>query len=462
MSHQIPRGDFGPSGFFALRTPLLPFDELVAWSEELQAAAAGDDPTRLEAALVEDHTSLRRRLREVFSRPEVREALFVASHSLDERLEQDDDKVIRALVRYFARMAGRPTPFGLFAGCSVGTVGDSTHLELADRTSYRRHARLDMDYLVSLTDALAREPKVQSALKFSANNSLFPAQGRMRYLEVRRDGKGWTHHQMALEAAGYLEATLARAREGATVETLAAGLVQDDPEATCEEAGEYISELIESQVLVSELRPAVTGPEPLLGLVERLRTPSPRAAEVLDEVRRQLESLDACGPGTDPASYRRLARLLEGLPGEVDLARLFQVDMVKPVIQASLGPDLVAEILRGVTLLHRLARQPRDDRLAAFREAFMRRYEGHEVPLLEALDPETGVGFGKVTTGATDSSSLPDDLTFPINEAEQVPWGCWASWESPWRTQPVRSSWSLTTWTKWPRNIPRRCRTPSR
>jgi thiopeptide-type bacteriocin biosynthesis protein len=426
MSHQTSPSEFTPSGFFALRTPLLPFDELLTWGEGLHSASAGDDSARLEAAVAEDHACLRRRLHEALARPEVREALFVASHSLDERLgerkDEDDEKLLRALARYFVRMAGRPTPFGLFAGCSVGTVGASTRLDLADRSGYRRHTRLDMDYLVLLTDALAREPEVQPVLTFNVNSSLFPAQGRLRYLEVRRDGKGWTHHQMALEATTYLEATLARAREGATPETLAAGLLAGDPEAGREEAEGYINELIDSQVLISELRPAVTGPEPMGGLVERLRTRGPRTAEVLDEARRQLEALDAGGLGADPACYRRIAGLLEGLPGQPDLAKLFQVDMVKPVVQASLGPEVVAEILRGVTLLHRLARRPRDDRLAKFREAFTRRYEGREVPLVEALDAETGVGFGTLTAGATDASALLDGLSFPKAEEETVPW----------------------------------------
>jgi hypothetical protein len=432
MDEQTPRNDFAPSGFFALRTPLLPFDELLAWGDGLEAPSSLGDPARLEAALAADRARLRGRLRSLLERPEVREALFLASPDLDDGLERwhgDPEgergrKVERALVRYFARMAGRATPFGLFAGCSVGTVGSETSLVFAEPARYRRHTRLDMDYLVLLTDALAREPGVRQALVFSVNTSLYRARGRFRYLEVRRNGKGWTHHQVALDAADYLEATLARAQEGAGPGALAAALLEQDPDAPPEEAQAYLGDLIDNQVLTAELRPTVTGPEPIAGLVARLReraaTP---AADCLEQARQELEALDAGGLGAEPSRYRRLARLLADLPGAVDLGRLFQVDLVKPVVAASLGPAVLDEVRRGVGLLHRLARWPHADPLARFREAFVARYEGREVPLVEALDEETGVGFDTTVAAATDGSALLDGLTFPRAAEETVPWG---------------------------------------
>jgi hypothetical protein len=63
-----------PAGFFAFRTPLLPFDELTAFSMGLRAPS---DPAALESALAEDRELLRARLREWLARPEVLEALFV-------------------------------------------------------------------------------------------------------------------------------------------------------------------------------------------------------------------------------------------------------------------------------------------------------------------------------------------------------------------------------------------------
>jgi thiopeptide-type bacteriocin biosynthesis protein len=431
MNEPTPPGDYVFSGFFALRTPLLPFDDLLSWGADLEAPAAGDDADRLEAALAADRARLRRRLRAVVARPEVREALFVASPELEERLhvwldEPDGEagqKMERTLVRYFARMAGRATPFGLFAGCSVGTLGPTTRLTLAERGRYRRHTRLDMDYVVALTEALAREPGLRASLAFRPNTSLYRANGRVRYAEVRRNGKGWTHHRVAVEASAYLDATLEQARAGARPAALAAALAEIDLEATSDEAAEYIGELIDNQVLVSELAPPVTGPEPVHGLATHLRGRRTDWGERLEQTQAALEALDAAEIGVAPQHYRDIARQLGNLPAPVELPRLFQVDLVKPAIEATLGRAVLDEIVRCVHILQRLARRPAKDVLARFREAYRTRYEGREVPLVEALDEERGVGFDTLDGKALDDSTLLDDLTFPPPAEETAAWG---------------------------------------
>ena len=69
--------------FFAIRTPLLPFDDFLAWNEGLQAESANDDPAQLEEALSADRARLRGRLAAILERPIVRHAILVASPDLD-------------------------------------------------------------------------------------------------------------------------------------------------------------------------------------------------------------------------------------------------------------------------------------------------------------------------------------------------------------------------------------------
>ncbi|HET8772907.1 MAG TPA: lantibiotic dehydratase [Thermoanaerobaculia bacterium] len=433
---------FEPSGFFALRSPLLPFDELEAWAEGVEATSLLDDAAALEQALARDRARLRARMREALDRPEVAEALLLASPALFEaagnwRADPDSRKGKRAedsLVRYLQRMASRPTPFGLFSGCSLGQLSAATRLRLAPRNGYQRHTRLDMDYLFALCEDLGRDPALRSELAYQPNSSLYRAAGRLRYGEARLVGRARAHVLVALDPTDYLEATLARAAAGAQPAELAAALVAADPEGeiTPEEAGEYVDQLIETQVLVSGLTPAVTGPEAIHGLEEQLAgLPSGRvAAAALGGAREALAALDADGVGAATERYRAIAESLRELPTTVELSRLFQLDLVKPAPDARLGRAVVEEVQRGLALLHRLFGRTRQEVLERFRTDFLERYsEGRWVPLVEVLDDETGIGFDR--SGHRDSAPLLDgiDLGRQQSGGGTAAWGPMQVWQ---------------------------------
>jgi thiopeptide-type bacteriocin biosynthesis protein len=188
-----------------------------------------------------------------------------------------------------------------------------------------------------------------------------------------------------------------------------------------EEAESYIHELIDSQILVPDVALAVTGAEPIHPLIAQFRQHAETAhvADALDDVRAELAAIDADGLGVNPERYRAVARRLESLPAKVELPRLFQVDMVKPSPEATLGKAVVDEIARGVEILHRMARPFSEDALSRFRDAFTARYEQREAPLLEALDEEVGIGFGS----SEETSPLLQGLYFPPAPDESVTWG---------------------------------------
>ncbi|WP_257448450.1 lantibiotic dehydratase [Archangium lipolyticum] len=408
-----------PAGFFVLRTPLLPFDELVRWGEALSGVTALAEPERLGDALAADRALLRARLAALVDRPEVREALFIASPGLEAHLarwrEAADSRsglqVERALVRYVQRMAARATPFGLFSGSSSGRLGADTRLSLAGHADYQRRTRLDMGLLVVLSESLAREPAQRERLTWRPNSSIYRAAGQLRFSEVlpsTSGQEGRAYRATSLTPSEYLELTLEKARHGVRRGALAEALAAHDPDIDLEDAEQFIDKLIDSQVLVPDLEPPVTGIDPALALVQALRGGPPLesgtdAAAVLEETRVALEALDREGLGVPPVRYHAATRPLEALPVPTGGQPVFQVDLMKPVREARLGPGVLEEALAAVELLHRIS--PRqDDALRRFRTAFRERYERREVPLLEVLDAESGIGF-------------PDDGEAPALEA---------------------------------------------
>lgn len=435
---------FVPSGFFAFRTPLYPYEELESWGAGLASpSTSAESEEEFAAAWAADRALLRQRLRALLERPEVRESVFLASPSLSDGLDgwkKDPDgkkgqRAERALVRYVLRMCARPTPFGLFSGCSVGRLvnaGEPTRLRLAPRGSYDRHTRLDMDYLFALVEDLIKDPTVRAALRYLPNSSLYHAAGRMRYAEARLDGKVRSHHLVAVTPTSYLEETLARAAGGARIEDLSQALVDSDPdgEITREDADEYLNELVQSQLLVPDFGLPVTGQESIHDLLDQLSALPDLAIghtvrERLVATRDAIAAIDAAGVGTNPERYREIERALEELPTPVELSRLFQVDMVKPVAEAALGPAVIAELSRAIEVLHKIFGRSRMEALDNFRRDFGERYgEGRWVPLLEVLDEEVGIGYEKSRSAGAEASPLLAGVALGGPPSTQnVPWG---------------------------------------
>ena len=411
-------GPYEPSGFFVLRTPLLPMSEWLAWSDGLQAGAAVGESSRLAQIYEQDCAELRDRLRAIIRRPEVEEALFLASPGVGDCLhvwatEPTSDtarKLEPALVRYFSRMTGRCTPFGLFAGWSTGALGHETCLALEGRAKYVRHSRLAADYLDRLIAVFANDVALRPDVVYRPNDSLYRAAARLHYIRVRDEPRERGYDLVALDDSAYLTDTIARAVGGASAESLASALVTSD--VSIVEAREYVSQLIDRQLLVPDLALSITGPEPLTVLPDRLRARGAAgpAADTLVRARAALEAIDEAGLGSPRQRYQAIASELEQLPVPVEVSRLFHVDLMKPAPDAVLGRAVLAELGHGAEIVRRLS-MPSDEQrsLQEFVQRFVDRYAGMEVPLAEALDDEVGIGFD----AEDDTSPLLGDLAFP-------------------------------------------------
>ncbi len=386
-----------------VRTPLLPMTELVAW------AACGDGG------------AMRDQLAALLARPEVDEAIFVASPALHAAIPRwraapgaaHVQGIEHALVKYVARMAGRATPFGLFSAISVGELGARSALTLAPRGAYWRRTRLDNDYLFALAGDLARAPGLRPRLRVRPSSSIYRIAGRLRYAAVRLDGQLRRYQLHAVEPTPYLDATLARAAGGATVEALARALVDEAAGITLADGLAYLDDLLDDQVLVPELGVHVTGPEPLDGMLAALAAMGATAeVAVLTATRAALAAIDGAPLGAPIAGYHAIAAALTALPTRVDLAQLFQVDLIKPA-RGTVGRRVAADIAGVIETLAGIVPRIVNRGLDAFRRAFRERWEDRVMPLAEVLDEESGIGFEAARGPGAAGAPLLAGLAFP-------------------------------------------------
>ena len=419
--------EFTTSGFFVLRTPMLSIQEFLGLAEGLAFAQALGNNGDLKSSAAADRKLLRFRLTKLLERPEIREALWLASPEFFDALSlwrKDPEsakgqKLERALYRYVARMTCRPTPFGLFAGCTLGKIGNETRLQIGPSAEYWRRSRLDMEYLFNLVEKIGSEPSLQRRLHFRPNTSLYLAAGRYHHAQSYLSNEVRCYRLIATEPTPYLAATLERASHSATLVELAAALVKDDPEVSLEDAEDYIRQLIQSQVLVSDLGPAITGPEPVEDMIAQLeRAQESTVSAGLTSIANGLHKLDECGLGNDLAGYRQIVSAVSQLPAEFKPDHLIQVDMMKKPANVTLDQRLVRDILHGVEVLHSLGRSAQVDPFKEFKEDFRERYQDQEIPLVLALDDEVGIGFERRDQPASAPEPLLEGIDFSATDEE--------------------------------------------
>jgi lantibiotic biosynthesis protein len=178
------------------------------------------------------------------------------------------------------------------------------------------------------------------------------------------------------------------------------------------EATQYIDELIESQILISNLEPAITGFEPLEGLINSLRAICSPIANTLQSVSDKMRVMDNEGLGVSRKKYEEIADVLACLPVTPDPAKLFHVDLYKPTLDLALGPIPMSAMNDAAALLLNVASaHPTVDALSQFLADFQEKYGDRSIPLLEALDEESGIGFDRPVFDL-DSSPLLSGLQF--------------------------------------------------
>lgn len=360
---------FRPLPWLVARTPALPIDAYLALPDDLDLEPAD---------------------------PRVRRALAVGGGYLLNALDSApaDPKRRRRLAgklrRYLTRMSTRPTPYGLFAGVGLGRFAAQTDLAL-DASPPRPRTRPDMGWLLDLVADLERRPEVRSRLSWFANPTAVVRAGRLFLAERSTVGEDGTVRSVSVRATPAVLDLLAAARTPVPYGKLAADLLAR-PGATPEAVERMLAHLWEQTVLLSDLRPPLTAPDPARYVVERLAPIAPALAAALDELLGQLAEWDLLDAAAGAAGYPKLeARARELHSSE---ATPFQSDLAMPFAGVELTQAVADEAARAAELLLRLSPQPEGSpRLDHYRNLFVGRF-GLErmVPLVELLDPELGLG----------------------------------------------------------------------
>jgi lantibiotic biosynthesis protein len=335
------------------------------------------------------------------------EAIYVASPVLyREAIKYKEGQVVdqkgikkikTSLVKYYQRMCSRCTPFGLFSGCTTLPWNNKVNNEKENTLTTKRHTRLDMHYLCALAQKIAKEKVIEERILFYPNSSYYVIGDEIRYIEYQyKDGKR-KHQISAVEYSEELLSLLLEAKSGKTIASLKQILQQHNIENDFMDS--FMQELIDSQLLVNELEPAITGEEftfQIIAVLQKINTDNNEIIinyiTTLQQVNDHIKIIDAKKGNTIDA-YNNITTLLLKNDIVFEENKLFQTDLFFSIPNTNVSSSYQETIMDVLQLFTKMYSHTQNNNLINFINRFTERYDAQEIPLLQVLDAESGIGY---------------------------------------------------------------------
>jgi class I lanthipeptide synthase len=357
------------------------------------------------------------------------EALYLASPTLYKQViswkEQKlkDPKKIKHLectiLKYVSRISTRCTPFGLFAGCVVGKFDTKTNIQLNKIELFDRFTKFDMSFLTSFKDFILNTEIVRNELLFYPNNSLYKTIGDYRYVEYHLEENNRTYSLQEIDKSHYIDKVVNESIEGKRIDQLAEILVCD--EISKKDALEFIKELINNQILTSEVEPTITGKdyfEKLILLLKKFELP--KINNKLWEINLSLNKLDQ-SIGCNVDEYFKIQKNLKDLKICFNEKALFHIDTHISTKQNSLSYRVKKDLQKSLMFFNYITPKVQQDHFEKFKSDFINRYENEEISLNIVLDAEIGISYGQKKD---DYNSILENLITPrkIDKSKKISW----------------------------------------
>lgn len=303
-------------------------------------------------------------------------------------------KIRLSLLKYLIRMSSRCTPFGLFAGISVGRFSDHSSIKINKALMHKLFVRPDMQYQCTLVEKLSRDQSVWEGLKFYPNTSLYKIGNACRYIEYFTSEEGIRKYQLQeIQASEAIDIVIDKAHDGKSIAELANAL--SDHGAELDDCLNYIHTLIDNQVIVSNLEPMVT----VNHYCEEWQNTIHESAGNCELSSQLLKMNHRLKHSADVKSGKRM-EVYQGIKQEVANSglpynenSLFQADLKLSVSECELSYNIRKDLTNVLPVLEVLSRPATNSLLDNFKKAFERRYGDNEMPLNILMDAETGPGY---------------------------------------------------------------------
>jgi len=330
--------------------------------------------------------------RTLLSDPFFRASVYLASPQFFNRLaecnfnfEDLTKKEQATVLKYINRCSFRPTPFGLFACVSLVHWGKPGAI-VTDHKSVTGILMPDEAFVYKagqkLLDMLAADKK------YLTNPTIYRVLREYRFISTEIDENEKRSYQLQSTDYSIVLRDLLRFCQKPRLPDDIIGQIGKLANTGREESDDYFQFLADSQVIVPELRANITGENylaVLLGAVKKKKEIfNDHTVAELPLNKLSVESI---------VNYKSHLQQLSGNHHPVSAEQPVSCIMLRQHRDAELDVQFKDIIREGLYALNCLCPPDELPALRKFISAFREDFEGQRVPLLQALDPERGIGY---------------------------------------------------------------------
>jgi thiopeptide-type bacteriocin biosynthesis protein len=279
--------------------------------------------------------------------------------------------------------------------------------------SVSKISTIDMECLSALSSRLPFiDENILSKTKYYPNSSMYSLGNTYRYYEFKIENGERKYFLSSFSKNGFVDNILNGAEKGAEfhelVEVLTKADIQED------EAKSYILSLINHQILISEYSVSLTGEDYLSRLIKQIeKKKQPFHAAIAGQLKLIKDTVGSTRSAIE--KHDLIKDYLKEIIPDIAVKETVHTDTFFNFSQNTINESFFKDMLYSIEKLSVFNNSHLENNsdLKRFKESFYKKYEDQWIPLSEALDPETGIGYGIVAGENTNFTPLIDDLILP-------------------------------------------------
>lgn len=333
--------------------------------------------------------------RKLLSESEILDSIFIASEGFHSHLKvamnspfnQKTKDLLPTLYKYISRMTVRPTPFGLFSAISLAAVSNAnTKLILSD--NFVPQFRVDLNVLDLINKTLIKDISSLGNLCLYPNTTISTKKNYLTYIDFDNKTESRSFTWSRVKYNPLINIVLDFCKDGMSHLNIIKKF--DDLGISKEKSIRFVEELVGLKILIPETEPVTTANSPNNTLLKieniSFNTHLAKPISQLTNYIRQVQQKNISLSSQEMGNYEHL---LQNKP-----KNLLQADLMREVGSGTIDIKFIHTITKELFELQDLFKLDSVSDLDIFINKFSAKYGEQEIPLLEALDEDLGIGYG--------------------------------------------------------------------